>query len=84
MIGSKEDAKTLKAKYRQLHRAVREIVNKEDPIGLIGMGAPAEEYDPEISAILPKVRSCKSVDSLQTKIHAVFAKWFDPNQCRSG
>ncbi len=77
MSERKENAKILKEEYRRLHSALREIVNKEDPIGLIGMGAPADEYDPEISAILPKIKECKSVESLQTMIHAVFVKWFD-------
>ena len=40
------------------------------------MGAPADEYDPEISAILPEVTSYRSVESLQTMIHAVFVKYF--------
>lgn len=61
----------------RLHAAVREILNREDPIGLIGIGAPADEYDPELREILPKVKECKSVESLVTMIHAVFVKWFD-------
>lgn len=77
MKASEKDAKFHKQEQTRLHAAVREILNKEDPIGLIAMGAPADEYEPEISTILAKVGSCKSVRSLQTMIHAVFAEWFD-------
>ena len=26
----------------------RTAVNREDPVGLLGMGAPEDEYDPEV------------------------------------
>lgn len=72
----KKDTRSLKKGYNRLYSAVREIVNKEDPIGLIEMEAPSDEYDPEINAVLRKLRPSESVESLQAMIHAVFVEWF--------
>ncbi len=75
----KKDIGSLKKKYGQLYYDLREILNKEDPIGLIEIGAPDDEYDSEISTILPKLKPCISVEELQAMIHAEFVKWFDEN-----
>lgn len=33
--------------------AIRQIINDWGPIDLVQMGAPADEYDPEIERIMP-------------------------------
>jgi len=32
--------------------AARTVVNREDPVGLLGMGAPEDEYDAEVKDLI--------------------------------
>jgi len=49
----------------------RTAVNREDPVGLLGMGAPEDEYDPEVRDL---VKWRKAVTPEQ--VSAVFLRWF--------
>jgi hypothetical protein len=51
--------------------AVRAVVNREDPVGLLAIGAPADEYDPEVRELvrLPDVVTTEQVST-------VFLRWF--------
>jgi hypothetical protein len=51
--------------------AVRTVVNREDPIGLMHLGAPEDEYDPEV-AELTKWRKAVTAE----EVSAVFLRWF--------
>ena len=62
--------------YNHLSSGVLGIANKEDPTRLVERRVLASEYDPEITAIVPKLRSCRTVESLESVIHAVFVEWF--------
>lgn len=72
-----EDIKALKAKYRKLWQIIDSAIRSEDPIGLLELGAPDDEYDLEIGTILPRVDSARSEDELCTIIHEEFVSWFD-------
>lgn len=50
---------------------VRDLINTEDPIGLIAMGAPEDEYDPEIEDLI-KWREPVSSEA----VAEVFLRWF--------
>jgi hypothetical protein len=52
--------------------AVRRVLNREDPIGLLRMGAPDDEYDPEIRDLI-KWRTPVTAD----QVSAVFLRWFE-------
>jgi hypothetical protein len=41
-------------KYARLVEAVSQAVDRADPIGLLAMGCPADEYGPEGGAIVPR------------------------------
>jgi len=56
---------------------VKEVIDEWDPIGLLGMGCPDDEYDPEIGDIVRLLSNIKSVDELAGGINKVFIKWFD-------
>ena len=45
-------------------------------MGLIAMGAPADEYDPEISTILPRLREASAAVDVQRILHEEFVRWF--------
>lgn len=51
--------------------AARTAVNREDPIGLLGMGAPEDEYDPEVRDLI-KSRNVVTAE----QVSAVFLHWF--------
>ena len=46
-------------------------MNREDPVGLLGMGAPEDDYDPEVRDL---VKWRKAVTAEQ--VSAVFLRWF--------
>jgi hypothetical protein len=51
--------------------AARIVVNREDPVGLLGMDAPEDEYDPEVKDLV-KWRGAVTAD----QVRAVFLRWF--------
>jgi hypothetical protein len=51
--------------------AARTVVNREDPVGLLGIGAPEDEYEPEIRDL---IKWRKAVTAEQ--VSAVFLRWF--------
>lgn len=53
--------------------AVRAVVNEVDPVGLIEMGAPDDEYDSEVEDLI-KWREPVTAD----RVAEVFTKWFGP------
>lgn len=52
-------------------------LNRVDPIGLISMGAPRDEYNPEVKEILSKINLCKSEKDLEELMYNTFVKMFD-------
>jgi hypothetical protein len=51
--------------------AVRTVVNREDPVGLLDAGAPEDEYDPEVGDLI-KPRDAVTAEQVST----VFLRWF--------
>lgn len=56
---------------------VKSIIDEWDPIGLLNLGCPEDEYDPEIKDIVALLPNVKSVDELALRIRQVFIKWFE-------
>jgi len=53
--------------------AVRAVVNEEDPVGLIAMDCPEDEYDPEVEDLI-KWREPVTPEH----VAEVFIRWFGP------
>jgi hypothetical protein len=51
--------------------AVRAVVNREDPAGLLSFGAPEDEYDPEVEDLI-RWRQAVTPD----EVTDVFRRWF--------
>jgi len=66
-----------KIQYRDLYDEVRKISNTYDLMGLIKIGSPADEYDPETSEILPLIDKSKNVGDLAIRIANFYNKMFD-------
>lgn len=52
------------------------IVNKHDPIRLIAIGCPKDEYDGEVRMILESFKQASNTEELQDSIHKIFVKQF--------
>ena len=46
-------------------------MNREDPVGLLGMGAPEDDYDPEVRDLVKWRKAVKA-----EQVSAVFLRWF--------
>jgi hypothetical protein len=51
--------------------AVRAVVNGEDPVGLLAVGAPADEYDPEVRELVEWPGTVTA-----EQVSGVFLRWF--------
>lgn len=52
----------------------QEVLNRHDPVGLISIGAPPDEYDPEMPGVLRAIESASDKKNLADKIENVFGK----------
>lgn len=53
------------------------VVNDSDPIGLLGMDAPPNEYVPEVTLIFERLPEADSVEGLRDLMRGVFVTMFD-------
>ena len=72
----RDTKKAYKKRYQHLRSAVTAALNRADPIGLLSMGAPKDEYDPEVGTILLRLRHVSSADDVQRVLHEEFTRWF--------
>lgn len=56
--------------------AVGTALRHADPVGLLAIGAPASEYDPEVRTIVPRLSEAASVQDLEGILHEEFCRWF--------
>jgi hypothetical protein len=75
--GRRKRQKTLKATHGRLYTEVSRLLREADPIRLITIGAPDDEYDPEVSTILPRLCETHSATDVGKIIHEEFVHWFD-------
>lgn len=55
----------------------RDIVNKHDPIDLIAIGCPEDEYNSEVEEILKSLPDVKNEEALGEAIWQIFVAYFD-------
>jgi hypothetical protein len=67
----------LKQAYGRLYTEVSRLVREADPIRLIAIGAPDDEYDVEIGAILPRLCEATSAGDVHRIVHEEFVRCFD-------
>jgi hypothetical protein len=63
--------------YGELLERVTELLARHDPIGLIELGMPMDEYEPEVGTIVPRLRSASSPDDVRRIVHEEFERWID-------
>jgi hypothetical protein len=73
------ERQALKKKYQVLRKIVDSAIRHDDPMGLLEMGSPSDEYDPEVGSILPRLKEAETEDQLCSIVHEEFLHWFgDP------
>ncbi len=73
-------SKKRKQRYLMLRVAVSEALSQADPEGFLEMGAPPDEYDPEVSTILPRLSGATGVEDVALILHEEFVYWFGPEE----
>ena len=66
----------LKKAYGQLFSDVTAILARHDPVGLVGIGAPEDEYEPEVGTILPRLREATNPADVHRIVCEEFDRWF--------
>ena|SRR5919106_1456555 len=61
----------------QIYVLIKHAIDRADPIHLLEIGAPEDEYEPEIREIASRVGECMNPEEIQLLLHEVFTKWFD-------
>jgi hypothetical protein len=61
----------------QIYVLIKGAIDRADPIHLLKIGAPDDEYEPEIREIVSRVGDCMNLEDMQRLLHEVFTKWFD-------
>lgn len=75
-----DDRKAARERYRELRHLVEDVLRRHDPIQLISIGAPRDEYDPEVGTILPRLKEASSLGDVQEVLHQEFTHWFGAKQ----
>jgi hypothetical protein len=55
-------------------QAIRLLINQSDPEALLGIGAPEDEYDPEVNDLLTLVQGAEEITS--ASVSEIFNRWF--------
>jgi len=65
----------LRDRFGPLFDDVSAALFRDDPIG-INFETNADEYEPEVGTILPRLESCESASDAVRVVHEEFERWF--------
>jgi hypothetical protein len=66
----------VKREYGPLFATVSAALANADPMGLIIDGAPPDEYEPEVGAVLPRLREACCAHDVEQILWEEFVRWF--------
>lgn len=69
---SRRKCERLKREYRLLFGELARVRARRDPTGLVGMGVPDDEYEPEAGTILPRLGTVSSEGEALDVVHKEF------------
>lgn len=77
----RRERERLKESYPAAHRWLRDLLARHDPLGLISVGAPNDEYEEQADTLLPRLlelrRSGEPEEGAVLRIvHEEFVKWY--------
>ncbi len=70
------DNKQARQRYTKLCETVSDLIRQDDPLELVAMGFPKNEYDVEVTRILPRLKNAKGAEDVRSIIHEEFVHWF--------
>lgn len=76
MAATPEQHAQLKQEYRSFYEALTLLLADYDPMGLVGGGAPYNEYDIEVDVILLRLNEAVSPDMLGQIMYEAFVQCF--------
>jgi hypothetical protein len=62
--------------YRPVRNAVAAIIARADPVNLLALGAPGDEYDGEVSVILTQLDAARSEHDVRAIVRGEFVRRF--------
>ncbi len=71
-----ESRRRIRVAYGDLFDATEQLLFRHDPIG-INFDDNADEYDPEVETILPRLNDCRSREDVLRVVHEEFVRWFE-------
>lgn len=70
------DIDSVKTSYGDRFLKLRTIINQHDPIGLLDIGAPEDEYESEVKTILVQLDYDMTEQQVHNLIYQEFLRWF--------
>jgi hypothetical protein len=61
---------------------VTRAINDADPVSLLEIGAPQDEYSPQVGTIVPRVTKAQSPAEVRTILDEEFQRWFGESGVR--
>ena len=71
------DLDSVKSSHGDRFSELRTIINQHDPIGLIDIGAPEDEYEAEVKTILVQLDHDMAEQQVHDLIYQEFLRWFE-------
>ncbi len=71
-----------RADYERALQAVREVVQRWDPYGLLAGGCPPDEFDAEVAAVVAQLPRIQSRADAAHVLSQVFSSAFEPKAFR--
>ncbi|WML45434.1 DUF1871 family protein [Neobacillus sp. PS3-40] len=68
--------KHLKGKYNDAFEVIQEIINEWDPLDLLSLDCPDDEYESEIQRIVSATLNKDNADKMAEKINEILYKTF--------
>lgn len=71
------DIDSVKSEHGERFTELRKIINQHDPIGLLDIGAPEDEYEPEVKTIIVQLEKGMTEQQVHDLIYQEFLRWFE-------
>jgi len=72
----RQERERLRREQPQLFADVTEILAQHDPVGLVAVGAPRDEYEAEAGTIIPRLDSAADARDVHRILVEEFDRWF--------
>ena len=71
------DLDSVKSIHGDRFSELRTIINRHDPIGLLDIGAPGDEYEAEVKTIIVQLDHDMTEQQIHDLIYHEFLRWFE-------